>query len=133
MHKPNNRLMTMPKIMGVEMKPTPLVIDLEELKEAEIGKVSSPNSTISTASGKRFDGFGGEKDGNSDEDDGGNSGGITGDGDRRIRGERKKLRLTKEQIIVLEKAFREHTTLNTVSSFISSLLFLFFPSLGFFF
>ncbi|KAJ8451286.1 hypothetical protein Cgig2_014058 [Carnegiea gigantea] len=95
---------------STEMKPRPLVIDLEE---AEIAKVSSPNSTISsTASGKRFGGSRGEKDANSDEDDGGNSGDFTGDNDRRT-GERKKLRLSKEQITVLEQAFREHTTLNT--------------------
>jgi len=45
----------------------------------------------------------------SDDDDGG--GGDGGDGD----GGRKKLRLTKEQSMVLEETFKEHNTLNPVS------------------
>ncbi|XP_059636053.1 homeobox-leucine zipper protein HAT3 [Cornus florida] len=70
--------------------------------EEEVG-VSSPNSTVSSVSGKRneseieralrFQGIG-------DEDDGGGG------------GERKKLRLTKEQAAVLEETFKDHNTLN---------------------
>lgn len=110
MHKPNSSatLMLMPKIsMGLE------VIDLEEV---ETGKVSSPNSTLSSASGKKLCGFSGERDITSDEEEGGGNGGGSGSGcGGGDGGERKKLRLSKEQIMVLEQAFREHTTLNTVS------------------
>ncbi|KAL9267503.1 Homeobox-leucine zipper protein HAT3-like protein [Drosera capensis] len=64
-------------------------------------KVSSPNSTVSSGSGKRC-----ERD-ISDDDDGVAGGGGEGGG------ERKKLRLTKKQSAVLERTFEEHTTLNT--------------------
>lgn len=74
--------------------------------------MSSPNSTISSVSGKRGDReiiSGGEENeaerdcsrgGGSDEEDGENS--------------RKKLRLSKDQSAVLEESFREHNTLNPV-------------------
>ncbi|XP_061370794.1 homeobox-leucine zipper protein HAT3 [Gastrolobium bilobum] len=80
--------------------------------------VSSPNSTISSISGKRSEreGNGDENDaaerascslGGSDDDEGGGCGGD-GDGDT----SRKKLRLSKEQSMLLEEAFKEHNTLN---------------------
>lgn len=83
--------------------------------------VSSPNSTVSSISGKRSEreaALGGEeaeegdrdscsRGGGSDDDDGGN-----GSGDA----SRKKLRLTKDQSLVLEETFKEHNTLNPVSS-----------------
>lgn len=83
--------------------------------------VSSPNSTVSSISGKRSEreGNGDENDaverdscsrGGSDDDDGGGCGGD-GDGDT----SRKKLRLSKEQSLVLEETFKEHNTLNPVS------------------
>ncbi|XP_062073233.1 homeobox-leucine zipper protein HAT3 isoform X2 [Humulus lupulus] len=72
--------------------------------------VSSPNSTVSSISGKRSereligDEIENERDscsrGSDDEDGGG------GDNSR------KKLRLTKEQSLVLEETFKEHNTLN---------------------
>ncbi|PSS24111.1 Homeobox-leucine zipper protein [Actinidia chinensis var. chinensis] len=72
--------------------------------EDEVG-VSSPNSTISSVSGKREEngtergwatgGCGGEEE----DDDGGDT------------AERKKLRLSKEQAAVLEETFKEHSTL----------------------
>ncbi|GMN56386.1 hypothetical protein TIFTF001_025499 [Ficus carica] len=79
--------------------------------------VSSPNSTVSSISGKRSEreaALGGEeaeegdrdscsRGGGSDDDDGGN-----GSGDA----SRKKLRLTKDQSLVLEETFKEHNTLN---------------------
>ena len=75
--------------------------------------VSSPNSTVSSISGKRSerepigDEIENERDscsrGSDDEEGGG------GDNSR------KKLRLTKEQSLVLEKTFKEHNTLNPVS------------------
>ena len=76
--------------------------------------VSSPNSTVSSLSGKRSERSEpaggeeteGERDscsrGSDDED------AIAGDGSR------KKLRLTKEQSLVLEETFKEHNTLNPV-------------------
>ncbi|XP_058221703.1 homeobox-leucine zipper protein HAT3-like [Rhododendron vialii] len=74
--------------------------------EEEAG-VSSPNSTISSVSGKRSEreeaaerGWGSTDGGGGDEDD---DGGETA---------RKKLRLSREQSAVLEETFKEHTTLN---------------------
>lgn len=83
--------------------------------------VSSPNSTISSLSGKRserepepepeLEPIADENEaertscsrGSDDEDGGG------GDGSR------KKLRLSKEQSLLLEETFKEHSTLNPVS------------------
>ncbi|KAK7374482.1 hypothetical protein VNO80_07912 [Phaseolus coccineus] len=89
-----------------------------ELKSAayceEDNGISSPNSAVSSVSGSKRS----ERDDDnaamvagertscsrgSDDDDGGG-----GDGD----GGRKKLRLTKEQSMVLEETFKEHNTLN---------------------
>lgn len=73
--------------------------------------MSSPNSTISSVSGKRGEreeaaerGWGSIDAGGGDEDD--EDGGETA---------RKKLRLSREQSAVLEETFKEHTTLNPVS------------------
>lgn len=64
--------------------------------EEEVG-VSSPNSTISSVSGKRSERE--EMEAGDEEDDGGETA-------------RKKLRMSKEQSAVLEETFREHNTLN---------------------
>ncbi|KAL2626246.1 hypothetical protein GLYMA_07G112400v4 [Glycine max] len=79
--------------------------------------VSSPNSTISSISGKRSEreGNGEENErtsssrggGGSDDDEGGACG-----GDADADASRKKLRLSKEQALVLEETFKEHNTLN---------------------
>lgn len=87
----------------------------------EDGGVSSPNSTISSISGKRSEreanNIGDENDneieracsrGISDEEDGDTS--------------RKKLRLSKDQSAILEESFKEHNTLNPVSIFFSLLV-----------
>ncbi|GMH21647.1 hypothetical protein Nepgr_023489 [Nepenthes gracilis] len=66
-------------------------------------RVSSPNSTLSSVSGKK-----GERE-ISDEE----VVGVGGNGVRVDGGDRKKLRLTKEQSAVLEQTFRDRTTLNT--------------------
>lgn len=80
--------------------------------EEEAG-VSSPNSTLSSISGKRSEREANGEDlelerassrGMSDEEDGDNS--------------RKKLRLSKDQSAILEESFKEHNTLNPVSEFI---------------
>lgn len=77
--------------------------------------ISSSNSTISSSAGKRAEreaAVENENDGErtscsrgSDEEDGG-----AGDGEGR-----KKLRLTREQALVLEETFKDHSTLNPVS------------------
>ncbi|KAL2892531.1 Homeobox-leucine zipper protein HAT3 [Bienertia sinuspersici] len=105
MQKHNKPLMMMPRINNNDQQKQLVVIDLEEVEIA--GKVGSPNSTLSSATtAKKMGGFGGEREMISDDDEeGGGSGGRFGG--------RKKLRLTKEQIVVLEQAFGEHTTLNT--------------------
>lgn len=78
----------------------------------EEARVSSPNSTISSLSGKRSErelANGEEHEierdcsrGVSDEEDGETS--------------RKKLRLSKDQSAILEDSFKEHNTLNPVSN-----------------
>ncbi|KAF1888585.1 hypothetical protein Lal_00011359 [Lupinus albus] len=79
---------------------------------------SSPNSTVSSISGKRT-----EREANGDDTDaverascsrGGSDddGGGGGNGDADGENSRKKLRLSKEQALVLEQTFNEHSTLN---------------------
>ncbi|KAF6989726.1 hypothetical protein CFC21_007027 [Triticum aestivum] len=77
--------------------------------EDEEPGASSPDSTLSSLSGKRgapTRSAGGEQErtgaGSDDEDDSGAGGG----------GSRKKLRLSKDQSAVLEDSFKEHSTLN---------------------
>ena len=88
------------------MNRLPSTVDCEE----EAG-VSSPNSTISSVSGKRN-----EREGNGDEleIERDCSGGISDeeDGDT----SRKKLRLSKDQSAILEESFKEHNTLSPVSN-----------------
>lgn len=88
------------------MNRLPSTADCEE----EAG-VSSPNSTISSVSGKRS-----EREANGDEHEMERacSRGISDeeDGDT----SRKKLRLSKDQSAILEENFKEHNTLNPVSS-----------------
>ncbi|KAJ3680585.1 hypothetical protein LUZ60_016863 [Juncus effusus] len=82
-------------LRGIDMNQTP---DQTGGEEEEITETpSSPNSTNSSSSGKRN-----ERDGSrgmSDDEDGGD-------------GSRKKLRLSKDQSVVLEESFKEHNTLN---------------------
>lgn len=104
-------------IRGIEVNRLPSTADCEE----EAG-VSSPNSTISSISGKRSEREANgseeleiERDcsrGVSEEEDGENS--------------RKKLRLSKDQSAILEESFKEHNTLNPVSSKLSLLSFFYF-------
>ncbi|KAI4364841.1 hypothetical protein MLD38_020879 [Melastoma candidum] len=67
--------------------------------------VSSPNSTLSTISGKRS-----EREANAEDERTSSRGAMSDEDD----GEncRKKLRLSKDQSAVLEESFREHNTLN---------------------
>ncbi|XP_043697734.1 homeobox-leucine zipper protein HAT4-like [Telopea speciosissima] len=89
-------------LKGIDVNRLPSTAECEE----EAG-VSSPNSTISSVSGKRSerDTNGEENEmeracsrGMSDEEDGDTS--------------RKKLRLSKDQSAILEESFKEHNTLN---------------------
>lgn len=105
-HSPETNSKTRPLFGGVGVNRDILVVDLDDDNH-----VSSPNSTVSSISGKRS-----ERDPHGDneveaertscscesiEEDG--SGGD---------GARKKLRLSREQSLVLEETFKEHNTLN---------------------
>ncbi|XVF33592.1 hypothetical protein REPUB_Repub17cG0181500 [Reevesia pubescens] len=92
-------------LRGIDVNQAPATADCEEE-----GGVSSPNSTVSSISGKRNerDPVGDETEAErescsraSDDEDG-----AAGDASR------KKLRLSKEQSLVLEETFKEHSTLN---------------------
>ncbi|XP_047339357.1 homeobox-leucine zipper protein HAT4-like [Impatiens glandulifera] len=100
----NYRRETLSFLKGIDVNRSPATAVVECEEE---GGVSSPNSTISSVSGKRSssdlmgDGQDAERDssrGNSDEEDG--------------DGSRKKLRLSKDQSVILEESFKEHNTLN---------------------
>ncbi|KAF8027367.1 hypothetical protein BT93_E0310 [Corymbia citriodora subsp. variegata] len=105
-HSPETNSETRSFLGGVGVNRDILVVDLDD-----DNRVSSPNSTVSSISGKRS-----ERDPHGDneveaertscscesiEEDG--SGGD---------GARKKLRLSREQSLVLEETFKEHNTLN---------------------
>lgn len=100
--------MTRPFLKGIDVNRMPSTAEGED----EVG-ISSPNSTVSSLSGKRSERepSGGEETeieracsrGMSDDEDGGET-------------SRKKLRLSKEQSAVLEESFKEHNTLNPVST-----------------
>ncbi|KAJ0603290.1 putative transcription factor HD-ZIP family [Helianthus annuus] len=85
--------------------PSTLALTMERDDEA---LVSSPNSTVSSVSGKRVEREENEAERESsshgsgdDDDDGGEASAA-----------RKKLRLSKDQAAVLEETFKEHNTLN---------------------
>ncbi|KAK8488106.1 hypothetical protein V6N13_122793 [Hibiscus sabdariffa] len=90
---------------GLDVNRAPTTVDCEEE-----GGVSSPNSTISSISGKRNerhnvgDEVEAERPSCSQASDDEN--GAAGDDPR------KKLRLSKEQSLLLEETFKEHSTLN---------------------
>ncbi|XP_074558435.1 homeobox-leucine zipper protein HAT4-like [Curcuma longa] len=102
----------LPLLRGIDVNRAPGERDV--VSEEDAG-ASSPNSTLSSVSGKRAErdsghhGLGDQelleadrscsRDGISDEEDGGD-------------GSRKKLRLSKDQSAVLEESFKEHNTLN---------------------
>ncbi|KAL6494124.1 hypothetical protein OROGR_032033 [Orobanche gracilis] len=84
---------------GIDMNRPITVIECEE----EV-MVSSPNSTVSSLSGKRSE---------REENDGERaSSSLEIDDDGGDAAARKKLRLSKEQAVVLEETFKEHNTLN---------------------
>lgn len=89
--------------------------------------MSSPNSTVSSVSGKRSE----REEANGEDLDGDRacSRGISDEEDGETS--RKKLRLTKDQSAVLEESFKEHNTLNPVSTVHRKriLLFIFFSKI----
>ncbi|KAI5018046.1 homeobox-leucine zipper protein HOX1-like [Hordeum vulgare subsp. vulgare] len=96
----------MPFLRGIDVNRAPATGGASEDEEPG---ASSPDSTLSSLSGKRrapTRSGGGEQEragaGSDDEDDSGAGGG----------GSRKKLRLSKDQSAVLEESFKEHSTLN---------------------
>ncbi|GKV41201.1 hypothetical protein SLEP1_g48767 [Rubroshorea leprosula] len=108
-HHQNNTWTELFHSSGIDVNRAPSVAECEE--EAV---VSSPNSTISSINGKRSerDAIGDENKAEgascfreSDDEDGGGGGGSL-----------KKLRLSKEQSMIMEETFKEHSTLNPVSS-----------------
>ncbi|RRT55706.1 hypothetical protein B296_00038436 [Ensete ventricosum] len=101
---------SLPLLRGIDVNRAPSSGAGERDSEEDAG-ASSPNSTLSSVSGKRAERdthLGDEHDpdracsrGISDEEDGDAS--------------RKKLRLSKDQSAILEESFKEHNTLNPVS------------------
>jgi homeobox-leucine zipper protein len=96
-------------IRGIDVNRPPSTAEYGD----EDAGVSSPNSTVSSSTGKRSER---EEDtdpqgsrGISDDEDGDNS--------------RKKLRLSKDQSAILEETFKDHSTLNPVIFFFFYLLF----------
>ncbi|XP_047154918.1 homeobox-leucine zipper protein HAT4-like, partial [Vigna umbellata] len=89
-------------LRGIDVNRLPSAVDMKE--EA---RVSSPNNTVSSVSGKRS-----EREPNSKEHDMNSacSRGINDEEDRETS--RKKLRLSKDQSVILEESFKEHNTLN---------------------
>lgn len=109
-------------LRGSNVNRTPsaaVVINLEE----DVAGMSSPKSTVSTVSGNKRDLAATRGDGGVDENDaekascshGGGSGGSDEEEGGNCDGTRKKLRLSKEQALVLEETFKQHSTLNPVS------------------
>ncbi|XP_062201489.1 homeobox-leucine zipper protein HOX1-like [Phragmites australis] len=104
----------MPFLRGIDVNRAPAGESRRgSCSEDEEPGASSPNSTLSSLSGKRGaparSGGGGDQEGDhtptacggSDDEDSGAGGGS-----------RKKLRLSKDQAAVLEESFKEHSTLN---------------------
>ncbi|XP_045791111.1 homeobox-leucine zipper protein HAT4-like isoform X2 [Trifolium pratense] len=85
--------------LGIDVNRLPCTV--VECEEEEAG-VSSPNSTVSSVSGKRS-----LRELDHDVD---NRGNISDEEDAETA--RKKLRLSKDQSLILEETFKEHNTLN---------------------
>lgn len=102
----------MPFLRGIDVNRAPAGESRRgSCSEDEEPAASSPNSTLSSLSGKRtaatrsgeLEGDHTPRAGGSDDEDSGAGGGS-----------RKKLRLSKDQAAVLEESFKEHNTLNPV-------------------
>nr|CAB3495255.1 unnamed protein product [Digitaria exilis] len=103
----------MPFLRGIDVNRAPAAGESRRgsCSEDEEPAASSPNSTLSSLSGKRaaatrsgeLEGDHTPRAGGSDDEDSGAGGGGCS---------RKKLRLSKDQAAVLEESFKEHNTLN---------------------
>ncbi|KAL6005090.1 Homeobox-leucine zipper protein hat4 [Asimina triloba] len=91
-------------LKGIDVNRMPATADCEE----EAG-VSSPNSTVSSVSGKRSER---EPTGDENEIERACSRGISDEEEGGDASSRKKLRLSKDQSAILEESFKEHNTLN---------------------
>jgi len=89
-------------LRGIDVNRLPSTA-IECQEEEEVG-VSSPNSTVSSVSGKRSL--------REEDHDVENRGNISDEEDAETA--RKKLRLSKDQSAILEETFKEHNTLNPV-------------------
>ncbi|KAK6117456.1 hypothetical protein DH2020_048783 [Rehmannia glutinosa] len=99
------RVETRSFLKGIDVNCLPPPAAAAEDAEEETG-VSSPNSTISSVSGKRS-----ERETTEDHDgERASSRGISDEED--AENARKKLRLSKDQSAILEESFKEHNTLN---------------------
>ncbi|RZS05302.1 hypothetical protein BHM03_00035792 [Ensete ventricosum] len=92
-----------PLLRGVDVNWTPPPGG-EERNSGEDAGASSPNSTLSSVSGKRAE---------QDLQGPASSRGVSDEED--AEGSRKKLRLSKDQSAILEESFKSHNTLNPVS------------------
>ncbi|KAK7277131.1 hypothetical protein RIF29_18281 [Crotalaria pallida] len=119
-HFPDRTSETRSFLRGIDVNSAPPHSAVVAAAGDDENGVSSPNSTVSSISGKRSEreANGDDTDaaerascsrGGSEDDDGG---GCGGDGDADGENSRKKLRLSKEQALVLEETFKEHNTLN---------------------
>lgn len=90
---------------GIDVNRLPSEVDCEE----EAG-ISSPNSTISSVSGKRSSERHQANSREEHDSDRAYSRGISDEEDNETS--RKKLRLSKDQSAILEESFKEHNTLN---------------------
>ncbi|KAG2309656.1 hypothetical protein Bca52824_029404 [Brassica carinata] len=107
-------------LRGLDVNRTPSAAAVINLEEEYVAGVSSPNSTVSTVSGNKRDLAAAREDGGGDANEaerascshGGGSGGSDEEEGGNCDGTRKKLRLSKEQALVLEEIFKQHSTLN---------------------
>jgi homeobox-leucine zipper protein len=104
----------MPFLRGIDVNRAPAagVSRRGSCSEDEEPAASSPNSTLSSLSGKRP---AATRSGDLEGDHTPRAGGGSDDEDSGAGGgSRKKLRLSKDQAAVLEESFKEHNTLNPV-------------------
>lgn len=103
----------MPFLRGIDVNRAPAAGESRRgsCSEDEEPAASSPNSTLSSLSGKRA---AATRSGELEGDHTPRAGGGSDDEDSGAGGSRKKLRLSKDQAAVLEESFKEHNTLNPV-------------------
>lgn len=119
---------TRPFLRGIDVNRSPLSSAAADNNDDEAA-LSSPNSTVSSVSGKRSvadAGGGGDGDEHDGERDSSSRAAAVSD-EEEGEGSRKKLRLTKDQSAVLEESFKEHNSLNPVRARNRPKASIFFP------